>query len=375
MRVAHVFPYDPRHLGQTFERWTSSQLERWPLAAVARSALAQTTTVHVIGPRARHAGMVVEHRSLSSGPRLRDWGDDRSLSLERTLRRLGPADVCVIHLNDYRAARLVQRAAAGTRVVLVFHGHGLRGWEGADGLVVLHREAAQAIGAPAERIRVLTPSVDCARFAAATEPPAGPPVLGFVGRLERSKGVFELLHVLARLPEARVEVAGPQIGEPRALLAAAREAGVADRLHLLGELDPDALAERMRGWHALLLPSYSEGLSLTALEACGARLPVAAVEGVLPAELVARPGVAVAPRARYADLVAEVLAAGRPPPADWVLSHEQAGAAWDDLLGSLPPWRPRFRQAFPPLEGLRRLRPLRRLRARLRRRSRPSAPS
>ena len=365
MRVAHVFPYDPRHLGQTFERWAASQLERWPLAAVVRSELAPVTTVHVIGPRARRSGPVREHRSLSSGPPFRFWGEDRSLALERTLRGLGPQDVCVIHLNDYRAARRAQQAAARTRVVLVFHGRGLRGWEEADRLVVLHREAAAAVGAPAERISVVTPSVDRERFAPAAELPTGPPVLGFVGRPERSKGVFELPGVLARLPDARVEVVGPPAGEPEALLAAARAAGVEDRLALLGELEPDALASRMRGWHAVLLPSWSEGFPLTALEACSARLPVVGVDGVLPAELTSRPGVTVGPRDRYPELVAAALAAERPPPADWVPSHEQGAPAWDEALGSLPPWRPRPRQSFPRQEGLRRLKPLRALRGKV----------
>lgn len=375
MKIAHVFPYDPRQLGQTFERWVASQLERWPLAAVACSELAPATTVHVIGPRSRRSGIVVEHRSLSSGPRLRSWGDDRSLSLERAIRGLGPDDACVIHLNDYRAARLVQQAAERTRVVLVFHGRGLRGWEQADRLAVLHQDAAGAIGAPADRIAVLTPSVARERFEPAASLPAGPPVLGFVGRIERSKGVFELPGVLAHLQDARVELAGPRTGEPHALLAAAREAGVADRLELLGELEPDALAARMRTWRAVLLPSWSEGFALTALEACSARLPVVAVAGVVPTELEERPGVVTGARDRYPALVAEALVAERPPPADWVLTHEQAGAAWDELLRSLPPWRERPPQSFAQLEGLRRLRPLRTLRARLPGRPRPSASS
>lgn len=362
MRVAHVFPYDPRHLGQTFERWSSSQLERWPLAAIARSTLAPATSVHVIGAGSRRLGLAVEHRSLSSGPRLRYWGEDRSLALERAIRTLGPDDVCVIHLNDYRAARLVQHAAARTRVVLVFHGRGLRGWEEADRLAVLHRDAAETIGAPADRIFVLTPSVERERFVPAHELPGAAPVLGFVGRPERSKGVFELPRVLAHLPEARIELAGPSAGEPQALLAAAREAGVADRLELIGELEPDALAARMRTWRAVLLPSFSEGYPLTALEACSARLPVVAVEGVLPSELASRPGVITGSRERYAALAAEALAAERPPTADWVLSHEQGAAAWDELLRSLPPWRARLPQSFPRLEGLRRLKPLRLLR-------------
>lgn len=379
-RVLHVFPYDPRHLGQTFARWVPAQLERWPLAAVRLSRLADRTSVHVIGPRAHRVAAfpleIVEHPSLTAGPRWRDWGDDWSLGLGRTLAGLGPADVCVIHLNDYAAARLAQRAAHRSRVVIVFHGRGTGRFDAhlasADRLVVLREDAADELrrrGARPGRVTVLPPSVDRSRFS----PPAGrvveeaPARLGFVGRLEASKGVLELPAVLRRLAAAdvpaRVELVGPSDARQRQdLERAAARAGVMDRIELVGELPGAELAQRMQTWRLLLLPSHTEGFSLVALEACAAGLAVAAVAGVLPAEFERERCVDVSPREHYPDLVLRLLADGRRPPrADWVRGHEQAAVEWDELLAGLPPWRARERPVVSRLRRLRRLRPPRRI--------------
>jgi len=378
-RILHVFPYDPRHLGQTFESWAPSQLERWPLAAVRRCRHAARSSIHVVGPRRRRVPAppleIVEHRSLASGPRHRDWGDDWSWSLERALARLGADDVCVIHLNDYAAARLAQRAAHRSRVVIVFHGRGLGRFDehlaAADRLVVLRADAAdqlRAWGADPDRIAVLPPSVDRERFFPAPDPPpdGGTVRLGFVGRLERSKGVLDIPAVLARLVargvDARAELVGPaDPGQRAELTEVAARAGVDGRIEVVGPLPGAQLARRMRDWRLFLLPSHTEGNPLVAAEACATRLPVAAVEGVLPAELEARPGVGVAPRERYAELVERLLDQGRPPPGDWVHDHHAAAREWDALVDDLPPWRPRARPAVSRLRRARRLRPPRRL--------------
>lgn len=387
-RILHVFPYDPRHLGQTFDRWAPSQLERWPLAALPHSSYADRCSVHVVGPRRRRIAAppleIVEHLSLASGPRHRDWGDDWSWGLEMALARLGGDDVCVIHLNDYAAARLAQRAAHRSRVVIVFHGRGLGRFDehlaAADRLVVLRADAAEQLrawGAPPERVVVLPPSVDRTRFFPGpdTSPGDGPVCLGFVGRLERSKGVLEVPPLLARLAgegvDARAELIGPADLDQRAELdEAAAHAGVQKRIEVLGPLPGGQLAERMREWRLFLLPSHTEGHPLVALEACASRLPVAAVEGVLPAELEARLCIGVAPRERYAELVGRLLREGRPPADDWVRDHHAAAREWDALVDGLGPWRPRARPAISRLGRARRLRPPRRLaRAVLRRRS------
>lgn len=389
--MAHVFPYDPRHLGQDFQLWAEAQAQRWPLAPVQRSALAARSSVHVIGPQARRARAgsleVVEHRALMCGPRYRDWGDDWSLGLERTLGDLGADDACVIHLNDYPAARMAQRAAWRSRVVLVFHGRGIGRVDdhvdGAHGLVVLRREARDELcagGADPARISVLVPSVDRSLFRPADHvAEQGPIRLGFVGRLERSKGVLEVPAVLRALSDAGfdagAELAGAFTARQRADLdAEAERREVLGRLELLGELPAERLASRMRQWQLLLMPSYTEGYSIVAQEACASRVPVAAVSGVLPAELESRPGVHAARRERYPELVVEMVqSGGRAPEAGWVPGHDEGAAAWDALLERLPPWAPRRRPVVSRLRRARRLRPPRRLARRvLKRRSQPS---
>jgi glycosyltransferase involved in cell wall biosynthesis len=392
-RIAHVFPYDFRHLGQTFSRWAPSQFERWPLAAVRLSRFAPSSSVHVIGPgRHRFSAPpieVVEHRALLSGPRWRDVGDDWSIGLGRMLSRLGEDDICVIHFNDYAGARLAHRAARRSRVVIVFHGLGLGTFdehlESADRLVVLRQNAAEALlagGARPDQVVVLPPSVDRSRFSADGEAAEGGRDLrlGFVGRLEHSKGVFEIPPVLARLAAdgiaARAELAGPFSAWQREQLEdAAARAGVRDRMELLGEIPANEIAERMRAWRLLLLPSFTEGHPLVALEACACRLPVAAVDGVLPAELERRPAVSAAPRERYAELVARLLSeARRPPPDDWVRTHEAAAAEWDAMLEAMPAWSMRRPPRVARVRRARRLRPPRRLaRAVLRRHRRAGA--
>lgn len=364
MRIAHVFPYDPRHLGQDFERWAETQLRRWPLAAVVRSRHAPNATVHVIGPRGRlhstSALEISEHRAWFSGPRFRDWGDDWSWSLDRLLRRLGPRDVCVLHLNDYSAARLAERAASGCRVALVFHGRGLRAWETADALVVLREDAAAALvadGAEPHRISVMSPSVDTAIFRAPAPGAArSDSLLGFVGRLEQSKGIGDLERVLQALPGVTIEAAGSGDADLPGVIR-------------LGEIPASEVAERMRRWRLLLLPSYTEGHSLVALEAVASGLPLAAVEGVLPSELAIRRGVHLAPRADYPALVKRLLSEPpRPPDSAGVRSHEDAAEAWDTFLESLPEWRPRSRPKMSNWARVRRFRPPRRLARRILRR-------
>ena len=50
-RVLHVFPYDPRFVGEDFETWAARQIERWPLAAILLSEGAIRTSVHVLWRR------------------------------------------------------------------------------------------------------------------------------------------------------------------------------------------------------------------------------------------------------------------------------------------------------------------------------------
>jgi glycosyltransferase involved in cell wall biosynthesis len=160
--------------------------------------------------------------------------------------------------------------------------HVLRG--AAAFAAVSEREAGTlvAAGAQPERVHVrgnsFPPPVD--------DPPRGglrrrlgldgEPLLLYVGRIARGKGIELLLAALRDLPEAHLALAGPddRHGTAAAVAAAERDPATAGRVHPLGaverplELYPDA--------DALVLPSEGESFGLVAAEAasCGTAVVV-----------------------------------------------------------------------------------------------------
>lgn len=130
----------------------------------------------------------------------------------------------------------------------------------------------------------------------------------FLGRVEKTKGVFEALEAYAQLvtrwPRASLTIAGDgaALPEVRAQVAARALSGVRIRGFLQGAEKRQALQEAA----CYLLPSYTEGLPMTVLEAMAYGLPVVTrpvgglvdffedgkmgyfVEGLSPADFAAR---------------------------------------------------------------------------------------
>jgi glycosyltransferase involved in cell wall biosynthesis len=110
--------------------------------------------------------------------------------------------------------------------------------------------------------------------------PRSAQIVGTVGNLYPVKGHLDLVRaartILERRPATHVVILG-RGGLHDALLAEAEALGVRDRLHLLGYRDD------VREWLTLMdvftMPSLSEGLPLSLLEALGAGVP-AVVTGV-----------------------------------------------------------------------------------------------
>jgi sugar transferase (PEP-CTERM/EpsH1 system associated) len=134
---------------------------------------------------------------------------------------------------------------------------------------------ARKLGVPARRVQTLHNGIDLARFPFHGPQPDGPVVT--VARLSPEKDIQCLLraarHVADTTPAFRLEIAGdgPCRDELHRLTA---ELKLMENVRFLGEIsDVPALLGRAR---LFVLPSQTEGVSLTILEAMARGLPVVA---------------------------------------------------------------------------------------------------
>jgi sugar transferase (PEP-CTERM/EpsH1 system associated) len=226
------------------------------------------------------------------------------LQASRLLRRLSP-DIVHLHSGVWFKGAYASRLAGARRVIFTDHGrphpdpltHRLL-----DGLGARMSDRVVAVSAPlaeylATRLRVpraklrvipngilLPPSVAAEELAAVRRQlriPAGAQVVGTVGRLDPVKAYDRLILAFAELHRAAAPPAGPMVlllvgdGPERPRLEQlAQAAGVADAVRFLGwRKDVHRLLGLM---DAFVLPSESEGTSLSLLEAMAAGVPVIA---------------------------------------------------------------------------------------------------
>lgn len=133
---------------------------------------------------------------------------------------------------------------------------------------------------PVRQKCVIVPlGVDTHRFALPTTPYDGPPTLLFVGKLRYYKGLDDLLHALIQMPEVRFNIVG-QGPMRRPWEALARELGVADRVHFLGEVNDADLPVLYHQAHLFVLPANAraEAFGTVLLEAMAAGLPCITTE-------------------------------------------------------------------------------------------------
>jgi sugar transferase (PEP-CTERM/EpsH1 system associated) len=205
----------------------------------------------------------------------------------------------VVHTHDQRALFYAGPAAWLARVPLIVHtrhGRDVHATSRQTMMIrclskLVHRfvcvseevaELSREQGMGGARLCTIKNGIDLSRFRSVGPDPAGPVVT--VARLSPEKDVANLVTAVALAakqgPELRVVVAGggPCLAELQQLAA---ELGVADRMTFLGEVgDVPAL---LAGARMFVLPSRSEGIPLTALEAMACGLPVVATRvGGLP---------------------------------------------------------------------------------------------
>ncbi len=147
----------------------------------------------------------------------------------------------------------------------------------------------EALGVPAERIHVAYPGVDATRFRPDIEgsdirrrfAAQGETVLLSVGRLQRRKGHDLAIRAISRLDRsAPVQYLIAGDGDERQRLEAlARERGVAERVHFLGEVRAADLPRYYAACDIFLLPNRIdtdgdiEGFGIVFLEAASTERP------------------------------------------------------------------------------------------------------
>jgi glycosyltransferase involved in cell wall biosynthesis len=137
-----------------------------------------------------------------------------------------------------------------------------------------------------------TPTRGRAATLAAFGVPAGRILLN-VGRLTEQKNQDVLIRALARVPSVRLVVAGdgPERSDFDALAA---QLGVADRLHLLGDVTRADVADLLAAADLFVFPSAWETFGLAAVEAAMAGVPVVAADLPVLREVLSAQGGAAA---------------------------------------------------------------------------------
>lgn len=102
-------------------------------------------------------------------------------------------------------------------------------------------------------------------------------IIGYVGRLNREKGVLNLIESVPILKNTNYEfiLVGDGAEKDR-IIEFIEEYHLQDRITLLGFVDRARMVELMNSFRMLIIPSYTEGLPNVLLEAMACGTPVAA---------------------------------------------------------------------------------------------------
>ena len=267
------------------------------------------------------------------------------LSVVRLLALLGRERPGVVHAHTPKAGIVTMLASWVARVpVRIYHVHGLP-YETATGMVRRIQKGCEAVSC-ALATRVLPVSASVARqmtedrlcrqgkmgvlasgsiggvdarqlfnpvvaaadgvaLRAGLGIDAAAPIVGFVGRLTRDKGIEVLWRAWARVkaaaPDAHLLLVGPHdtARADQALRADFLEALQSDpRVHIVGAVPRTDLPRYYAAMDVLCLPTYREGFPVTLLEAAAMALPSVAtrVTGCVDAIVDGRTGTLVEPR-------------------------------------------------------------------------------
>ncbi|MGY1673488.1 glycosyltransferase family 4 protein [Geodermatophilus sp. SYSU D00710] len=160
------------------------------------------------------------------------------------------------------------------------HAHAMRAVVDASNAVLIgsasfRDEVVGNLGSDPARFTIVPGATDTRRFTPAERPLGAlqdPPVLLFHGRVDRRKGVLDLLEALPDGVRLVVSGIGPDLDEARARAD--------ERTTFLGYVPPDEAPAVYRRADVFVSPTYSEGFSNTLLEAMASGLPTVSTDSV-----------------------------------------------------------------------------------------------
>lgn len=179
-------------------------------------------------------------------------------------------------------------------------------------------------------VKVVHCGIEPARFAAPAPVPRGPLRLAAIGRFVEQKGQMVLIRAMAQLvpqiPRLHLALIGD--GEMRPALEAAIAAhDLKDHVTLTGWLSEEGVRAELALAHALVMPSFAEGLPMVVMEAMAAARPVIATYIAGTPELVVPGETGWLVPAGDATALAEAVQALHATPADQLNAMGQAARA------------------------------------------------
>lgn len=130
-----------------------------------------------------------------------------------------------------------------------------------------------------ERIKVVHCGIEVEKFATPCSMPNGELRLAAIGRFVEQKGQMVLVQAMRQVVRARPNAMLYLIGDGEmrsALERAILKFGLQNNIVLTGWLDEDGVRDHLDHAHALVMPSFAEGLPMVVMEAMAAARPVIA---------------------------------------------------------------------------------------------------
>ena len=245
----------------------------------APQAMLDGITVHRVGGRWNFALHVIARYRALHRERPFDMviEDINKLPLFSPLWVTEPVDVVVPHLFGWTAFREAGWAIASTVVAA----------ERAIPLVYRHchftaisestRSDLLARGVPVERTRVIYCGIDSDAFTPAPDERSPTPVIAYVGRLRRYKGVELIIRAVAAMKDRQTQLEIAGTGDDRSRLEAlAMSLDLGRRVRFLGFVSEAEKSALLRRAWIVSLTSPKEGWGITNLEAAACGTPVVA---------------------------------------------------------------------------------------------------